>query len=181
MRKFLIASHGKFASGLKSSIKILTGKTNISTIDEYLDGSKNKTNIDVPLNKFLDSLEEKDIGIIFTDLIGGSVNREVMLKIANTTKNVFVITSVNLPTVLSVVLDGGEMSEKHLNEIINKCPVQISKLPKKQDSLSDEDCLLYTSKRRQRDLLHLAACSLPFQLKQLILPYKEGLPQLRYQ
>ena len=93
------------------------------------------------MNKFLDSLEEKDIGIIFTDLIGGSVNREVMLKIANTTKNVFVITSVNLPTVLSVVLDGGEMSEKHLNEIINKCPVQISKLPKKQDSLSDEDFL----------------------------------------
>lgn len=141
MRKFLIASHGKFASGLKSSIKILTGKTNISTIDAYLDGSENKTNIDVPLNKFLDSLEDKDIGIIFTDLIGGSVNREVILKIANTTKNVFVITSVNLPTVLSVVLDGGEMSEKHLSEIINKCPVQISKLPKKQDSLSDEDFL----------------------------------------
>ena len=39
------------------------------------------------------------------------------------------------------MLDGGEMSEKHLNEIINKCPVQISKLPKKQDSLSDEDFL----------------------------------------
>ena len=45
MRKFLIASHGKFASGLKSSIKILTGKTNISTIDAYLDGSENKTNM----------------------------------------------------------------------------------------------------------------------------------------
>ena len=53
LRKYLIASHGKFASGLKSSIKILTGRTDIETIDAYLDGSEDKNNLDTKLNKLM--------------------------------------------------------------------------------------------------------------------------------
>lgn len=140
MKKYLIASHGNLASGIKSSIKVLTGKTNIETIDAYLDGSDNKNNLDKNLDKFLSSLSEKDYGIIFTDLVGGSVNREVMMKV-NDRKNVFVITSVNLPTVMSVILDKEEPTEKHLQELIDESQVQISHMPKSSSQISDEDFL----------------------------------------
>lgn len=140
MKKYLIASHGKLADGLKSSIKILTGKTNIQTIAAYLDGSDNKSNLDENLDKFLDSLNNDDYGIIFTDLLGGSVNREVMMKV-NGESNVVVITSVNLPTVMSVILDTEEPTEKHLQKLIDQSQVQISKMPKKENVISDDDFL----------------------------------------
>lgn len=140
MKKYLIASHGKLADGLKSSIKILTGKTNIQTIDAYLDGSDNKSNLDENLDKFLDSLNNDDYGIIFTDLLGGSVNREVMMKV-NGESNVVVITSVNLPTVMSVILDTEEPTEKHLQKLIDQSQVKISKMPKKENVISDDDFL----------------------------------------
>lgn len=140
MKRFLIASHGTFASGLKKSIQILTGKENISTIDAYLDGSANKTSIDLPLTKFLNSLSNHDYGIIFTDLAGGSVNQEITLK-TNNYKNVFVITSVNLPSVLSVILDTERPTKKRLQSLIIQSPVQLSELSNNSQHDSDDDFL----------------------------------------
>ena len=38
--KYLVATHGKLASGFRSSIDILTGKgANLATIDAYVDDS----------------------------------------------------------------------------------------------------------------------------------------------
>lgn len=141
MKKYLIASHGKFASGLKSSIKILTGKTDITTIDAYLDGSENKKGMDAQLDDFIKSLKADDYGIIFTDLLGGSVNREVMMKVHGIS-NVFVITSVNLPTVMSVILDTEKPTTEHLQELINESPVKLSVLPQQNSKQESDDDFL---------------------------------------
>lgn len=140
MKKYLIASHGKLADGLKSSIKILTGKTNIQTIDAYLDGSEDRNNLNKDLDNFLNNLGSDDYGIIFTDLLGGSVNREVMMKV-NGKSNVIVITSVNLPTVMSIILDTEKPTVAHLEKLISQSQVQISKIPEKEPPISDDDFL----------------------------------------
>lgn len=140
MRKFLIASHGTFASGLKKSIQILTGKDDISTIDAYVDGSENRDDLNAKLKQFLASLNKDDYGIIFTDLAGGSVNQEITLQTVNY-ENVFVIASVNLPTVLSVILDTEKPTKKHLIALIAQSPVELSELPNAGESETEEDFL----------------------------------------
>lgn len=140
MKKFLIASHGTFASGLKKSIKILTGKEDILTIDAYVDGSDSCADLTIKLNQFLDSISKDDYGIIFTDLVGGSVNQEITLKTFDY-DNVFVITSVNLPIVLSTILDTEVPTKDRLRTLIEQSPVQLSEISNIQQSGTDKDFL----------------------------------------
>ena len=90
MKRILLASHGKLASGIKSSIKILTGKEDqIETIDAYLDGA----DFTVQVENFLKGVKENQQYFIFTDIYGGSVNQKVVSKVIEKSfKNVQIIT-----------------------------------------------------------------------------------------
>lgn len=141
MKKYLIASHGEFASGLKSSLTVLTGMTeNIQVIDAYIPGQE--VDVATEVQKFLQDLPKSDVGLVFTDLAGGSVNREVVAQTQNLA-NVFVITSVNLPTVLAVVLDQEPVTAKRLAALVASAPVQvISTVDPDLNPLSDDDFLV---------------------------------------
>lgn len=136
MNKILIASHGHLASGVQSSLEILTGMGNkVTVIDAYVDDHDYVPDI----KKFIDELDGQT-GIIFTDLFGGSVNQKVMLEVADH-ENVFVITSTNLPIVLSVVLEGEEITKAKLEELIAASQVQLVEEPKDDTDLSDDSFL----------------------------------------
>lgn len=140
MKKYLIASHGKLASGLKSSLEVLTGiKDNVTVINAYL--ADQPVNVAQEVQKFLKTLNKEDIGIIFTDLVGGSVNREVVEQTKDL-KQVFVVSSVNLPTILAVVLDQEPMNVAHLKELVASAPVEVMSLNSNVASLSDDDFLI---------------------------------------
>ena len=69
-KKFLVATHGRLASGFQNSMAILADKgAELEVINAYL------TNEDYTpiISNFIDSIEEGEQGIIFTDLFGGSV------------------------------------------------------------------------------------------------------------
>ena len=136
MNKILIASHGHLASGVQSSLEILTGMGNkVTVIDAYVDDHDYVPDI----KKFIDELDGQT-GIIFTDLFGGSVNQKVMLEVADH-ENVFVITGTNLPIVLSVVLEGEEITKAKLEELIAASQVQLVEEPKDDTYLSDDSFL----------------------------------------
>lgn len=136
MDKILIASHGHLASGIQSSLEILTGLgKQVSVIDAYVDDHDYISDI----KKFIDDLNG-DTGIIFTDLLGGSVNQKVMLEVADH-ENIFVITGTNLPIVLSVALATEPTTKASLNELIKDSQVQIVDVPKDDSDLSDDSFL----------------------------------------
>jgi fructoselysine/glucoselysine PTS system EIIA component len=100
MRKFLIASHGSFAGGLLSSLELIAGKIdNIFTIEAYSDGSKS---IEEQIEKVLLQIDTADELIIFTDLMGGSVTNQILRSALR--ENVYIISGVNLPLLLEIVL-----------------------------------------------------------------------------
>lgn len=108
MTEILIASHGHFASGLKSSVDILTGMGNqIKTIDAYVD----QTDYTDQINDFIKTAKRP--AVIFTDLKGGSVNQKVVLKAA-TEKDIYVITQTNLAIVMAVLLDSEKLTESQV-------------------------------------------------------------------
>jgi len=136
MNKILIASHGHLASGIQSSIGILTGlESKVSVIDAYVD----ENNYVLDIRKFIEELNG-ETGIIFTDLVGGSVNQKVILE-AEKHPNILIVSGVNLPVVLSVILDVRPITREVLEEIVKSSQVEIVDLKDDGEDISDEDFL----------------------------------------
>ena len=111
MRKFLIATHGSFAAGIKSSLEMIIGSTeNVYVIQAYTEGNKD---IADELDEIMQKVSDDDELIIFTDLAGGSITNQVLQTALK--KNVYIIAGVNLPLLLDIVLSDPEVP---VNEII---------------------------------------------------------------
>lgn len=133
MTDILIASHGHFASGLKSSIEILMGMSkNIKVIDAYVDKSDYIKQIDDFITK------SKRPAVIFTDLKGGSVNQKVVLRVAKE-KDIFVVTQTNLAVVLAVLLDTEKLTKKHLQDLIKQSQVELFQIDDDNNSLANQE------------------------------------------
>lgn len=134
MTDILIASHGHFASGLQSSLDILTGMgKQVNVIDAYVDDSDYTPKIE----EFIKSVKRP--AVIFTDLKGGSVNQKVMLKAANE-KDIFIVTQMNLAVIMSVLLDSEPLTKTHLKDLIKQSQVELIALEnEKEEKESDND------------------------------------------
>lgn len=91
-RKIILASHGKFASGILDSLELICGKNEaISALDCYITE-------DFDLKQTVDQLmaknAEKEL-VVVTDLFGGSVNNEFLRYIKQ--PNFYLIAGLNLP------------------------------------------------------------------------------------
>lgn len=134
MTDILIASHGHFASGLQSSIEILTGMgKQVKVIDAYVDD----TDYTPQIEEFIKSAKRP--AVIFTDLKGGSVNQKVTLKVANE-KSIFIVTQMNLAIIMSVLLDSEPLTREHLEELIKQSQVELLEMPEaKQEKETVDD------------------------------------------
>lgn len=111
MKKYLLATHGNFAEGIKSSVKIIAGdyySNQLETICAYIDEKDYSDRI----LDFISSVSENDQGFIFTDLYGGSVNQKVIQLITNKPKNINVISGLNLGMLLELILNSNETLSK---------------------------------------------------------------------
>ncbi|GAA3995331.1 PTS sugar transporter subunit IIA [Mucilaginibacter dorajii] len=100
MRKFLIATHGAFAQGVRSSLDVIIGETeNLFLIGAYLDQN---ISVEDELMPVLDQITDDDELIIFTDLLGGSVNN-IMIREA-LRPNVHLVSGFNLPLLIEIIL-----------------------------------------------------------------------------
>jgi fructoselysine and glucoselysine-specific PTS system IIA component len=100
MRKFLIATHGRFARGVKSSLEIIIGETeNLFLIEAYVEENKG---IETEMEAILENLGERDELIVFTDLLGGSITNQVMRSTQG--RNVHVVSGFNLALLIEVVM-----------------------------------------------------------------------------
>lgn len=137
--KYLIATHGKLASGFQSSLNILTGKGDeVSVIDAYLDDSDYTPKIDA----FIDSVGADEQAVIFTDLYGGSVNQKVVARLAaKGKKGIFLIANSNLAIILSIILqpEGTKLTDDIINQAITESAIKPVKLETTDDSESDDD------------------------------------------
>ena len=114
MKRVLIASHGRIASGFKSAIEIL--KVNVgevTAVDCYVDDS----DYTPKLQAFIDSVGPDDDAIIFTDLIGGSVCNKVMT-LKPETKGIQHVAGANLITILECLLTGEKLTAEKVDEIV---------------------------------------------------------------
>jgi len=121
MRRILLASHGRVASGIKGALKILTGDVdNVTAVDCYVDESDFTPSI----QEFIDSVGEGNDAIIFTDLLGGSVCNKVMT-LQPEERGIVHVTGMNLALVLAFLLDDAPLTPKHVQQTIDLAASQI--------------------------------------------------------
>ncbi|GFP76441.1 PTS sugar transporter subunit IIA [Clostridium fungisolvens] len=115
MLKIFLSSHGRMASGIKSSLDILLGNSkNVTIFDAYLDENK----VQDKLDEFYEAVGQNDQVLLLSDLYGGSVNQAMCLYLNK--PNTILITGVNLPLVIELALRDYPISESEIKEIIEQ-------------------------------------------------------------
>lgn len=116
MRKFLLASHGKFAEGIYNSLQIILGENiNVSTICAYVNG---KDDMESMVKSHINSLKREEELIVITDLFGGSVNNEFMKHIKN--KQVHLVSGMNLHLLIEIITSQNPNTKEMINYAINQ-------------------------------------------------------------
>ncbi|WP_084593758.1 PTS sugar transporter subunit IIA [Anaerococcus provencensis] len=116
MKKVLLISHGHMARGIVSSVDIILGKQdNLEYLSAYVEGEPPFEN---ELKKIIDDNRDNDL-IILTDLLGGSVNNEVM-SMVDGKDNIHLITGMNLILVISILLADDSNLPEQINKIIDE-------------------------------------------------------------
>lgn len=99
--KVLLGSHGRFASGIKTSLEILIGKEDankLTVIDAYIDGN----DVDAQLEDFFNNVDDSEQVLMLSDLYGGSVNQKMYLYLNRS--NTYLVAGVNLAFVLEICM-----------------------------------------------------------------------------
>jgi fructoselysine and glucoselysine-specific PTS system IIA component len=135
-RKFLIATHGTLANGLKSSLDVIAGpQDNVFFIQAYLD---NIDSIQGELETLLQNKGPQEEWVIFTDLLGGSITNQVVRYASG--EYVHIIAGVNLPLLLEMVLsDPAIPVEAVVEDILAKAREQMVYVNKLLQSNNDPD------------------------------------------
>lgn len=115
MRRILLATHGRMADGVLSAVRLIMGNTaRLDVINAYLDGEPPTQE----LRAYFDGLGEADTVIVLTDLLGGSVNKEVFPYLER--PGVFVIAGFNLAMALELAAMGEDeaVTEEFCRELV---------------------------------------------------------------
>lgn len=134
--KILLGSHGRFASGIKSSLKVLIGDEaeKIYVIDAYVDDN----NIDVELENYFKTVDPDEQVLMLSDLYGGSVNQKMYLYLSR--PNTYLIAGVNLSLVIELCLKS-DMDIEEAKETIATAREMMKLVEFKDDSPVDDDFL----------------------------------------
>ncbi|MBU5365524.1 PTS sugar transporter subunit IIA [Enterococcus devriesei] len=122
-KRFLVATHGRLASGFQNSLNILADKgTELEIIDAYL----TEDDFTPIITDFIKSIGEEEQGVIFTDLFGGSVNQKVVSETMISKKEqIFIVSNSNLAIILTLVLssENDVFTQQSINEAIEESQV----------------------------------------------------------
>ena len=135
--KVLIATHGMMASGVVNTLSLFTDCNDI----RYLNASVDESDYTQQIVDFINQIDETETAIIFTDIIGGSVNQKVVAM--NHRKNVKIITGFNLALILEIIMSDATQDEQ-IEVIIEQAREQMKliKLDLLQDS-NDNEALFF--------------------------------------
>lgn len=114
MRRILLASHGELAKGMYETLKFFVGPNKkIDVICAYVDD----VDLEVELKKFFSSTKPEDEILIFTDLLGGSVNQQCIKYL--TRENVYIIAGMFLGLILEFLMNmDKKLTEVEINKIV---------------------------------------------------------------
>lgn len=115
MRKILIASHSELAEGMKHTLQFFVGQDiDVTSICAYVDEEK----LETKLERYFSQVDVQDEVLVFTDLLGGSVNQALLPYVQR--EHVHVIAGVFLGVILELVYrKESYLSKETVQETLN--------------------------------------------------------------
>lgn len=132
--KIILASHGALAKGMKDTLDMIVG--NQVSIQAYSAYDEENVDFASDISQQI-TREVNEQFIIVTDVIGGSVNN-AMTELVLRYKNVFLITGMNLPLVLSLATYSGDLDLKALDELVQEGKRGLINVNKMVESAKEE-------------------------------------------
>lgn len=134
MRKVLIATHGKMASGVKYTAELILGEmAEITTIDAYVDP---ETDIEKQMEAFFESAPDGEQVFVFTDIQGGSVNQKLLKYAEN--PDVVLVTGFNLPLLMQMVMTEDHVSKEELQELLEEARQEMKLMSLTEEHTEDD-------------------------------------------
>ncbi|PNV61532.1 PTS fructose transporter subunit IIA [Clostridium sp. chh4-2] len=122
MNKIILASHGGMSAGVKDTIQMVLGDLpNLYAIATTRDETES---VAEAARRLLDSFDASDNVYILTDVLGGSVNNDMMTLLGDY-PDLVIICGMNLSLVLALALTNGPISSEELNGLIGQAREQI--------------------------------------------------------
>ena len=115
MRHVILASHGNLARGMADTIGMIVGE--VSNLSTFVLERDDMDPISNQVRRELDSFDPADEVIICTDMVGSSVNND-MVGLLGDYPNVTLISGMNLPLVITLAMDEGPSTDGELADII---------------------------------------------------------------
>lgn len=134
--KIILVSHGKLALGMKDTLQLIVGpRDDVIAFEAYEDGKDNE--FIGQINKLVsDNATEKFV--VITDVLGGSVNNE-MTSLLKENKNMFLITGMNLPLVITLATKTGEVNSKFIDSIVKEGKKGVININQMMSEVASED------------------------------------------
>ena len=124
MRRFLVATHGTFATGIMDSVSLISGRhENVECYCAFLNGPED---LDANLAAVLDAYGPQDEVVAVTDILGGSVCSALLRQLSR--PNLHVLAGLNLPDsedapleeMLDTALQFGKQAVCYCNEAMKQ-------------------------------------------------------------
>lgn len=134
MRKILIASHSDLAEGMKHTLQFFAGNNiDVTAICAYVD----EETLEQKLNRYFSNVNAEDEVLVFTDLLGGSVNQALLPYLHD---HVHIIAGVFLGIILELIYYKEEyLTKEVIQETLDCCKENIVYMNNYKISLDDLD------------------------------------------
>ena len=101
MFKIALASHGSLCRGMRETARLFTQDVSFIQIFPFYEENP-ESDAEAQLDAWIQDIHEEDVVVMLTDILWGSVNQKIMLKLQNRT-NVHIVTGLNLPLLLEMI------------------------------------------------------------------------------
>ena len=133
MLRLFLSSHGHLASGMKTSLDILLGRSDsIEVFDAYID----ECSVQEKLDAFYETVGEEDEVLLLSDLYGGSVNQVMATYLDR--PHTRLVAGVNLACVLELSIQES-VSDEMLASIVENSRQMMQIVSLDEDVETEED------------------------------------------
>lgn len=136
MRYYLIVSHGTLAQGFLDTLGMIAGTPeHITAICAYVEN----ISIESQVKDFFDRMTEDDEIVVFTDILGGSVNQFFITMLRR--QHFHLITGINLAVVIAVIYipEDGYIEEARIHDELERARNQMVYMNQYTGSVTVDD------------------------------------------
>jgi mannose/fructose-specific phosphotransferase system component IIA len=118
--KILLVSHGKFADGLSDTMRNFFGADNVYAASVTQENGS--AALREAVEEYLKQWDNEQV-VICSDMLGGSANQTVYTFLSR--PNTFLVAGMNLPLVMQLHLEDGDITEGALREMVEDAKTEI--------------------------------------------------------